>query len=202
MIKNDPFKKALNIFQQHDGMLRTADAISLGIHPRVLYKLRDAGVIQLLARGLFRLEEMPELTQESWIVVAKKAPRGVICLISALAFHEITDQIPNQVFLALPKDVSPPRLNYPPLRVFHFSTVCYQAGIQEYMLDGVMVKIYVPEKTVVDCFKFRNQIGLDVAIDALKQCIQKYHSRSANFMEFARICRVDNIIKPYLEALS
>lgn len=201
MIKNNTFKNALKIFQKHDGMLRTADAINLGIHPRILYQLRDAGVIQPLTRGLFRLEKMPDLSRESLVVVAKKAPRGVICLISALDFHDITDQIPNQVFFALPKDVNPPRLNYPPLRIFHFSTACYQAGIQDHVLDGVAVKIYGPEKTVVDCFKFRNQIGLDVAIDALKQCIQKYHSKPANFMEFARICRVDNIIKPYLEAL-
>lgn len=201
MIKNNSFDNARHIFQKHGGMLRTSDAINLGIHPRILYKLRDAGIIQLLARGLFRLSELPEMSQESWVVFAQKAPRGVICLISALAFHEITDQIPNQVYLALPKDVNPPRINYPPLRVFHFAKTCYHAGIQEHLLDGNAVKIYSPEKTVVDCFKFRNQIGLDVAIDALKQCIQKYHSKPAIFMEFARICRVDNIIKPYLEAL-
>ena len=110
-------------------MLQTAEAIRFGIHPRILYQLRDTGIIQPIARGLFRLAEMPELSQESWIVVAQKAPRGIICLISALSFHDITDQIPNQIFLALPKDVKPPRIKYPPLRVFHFSKVCYQAGI-------------------------------------------------------------------------
>lgn len=202
MTINNPIKKALHIFQKHEGMLQTAEAIQLGIHPRILYQLRDTGVIQPIARGLFRLANLPELSQESWIVAAQKAPRGVICLISALSFHEITDQIPNQIFLALPQNVTPPRIKYPPLRIFHFSKVCYQSGIQKHIFDGVEVKIYSPEKTVVDCFKFRNQIGLDVALDALKQCISKYQSKPASFMEFARICRVDNIIKPYLEALS
>lgn len=94
-----------------------------------------------------------------------------------LSIHEITEQILNQIFLALPKDLSPSSIKYPPLHIFHFSTASYQAGVKAYMFDRIEVKIYCPEKTIVDCFKFRNQIGLDVAIDALKQCIKKYQNK-------------------------
>lgn len=196
------FEKAKLIFQEHKGVLRRKTALELGVHPSTLYALRDSGTLEEMNRGLFRLVEFTDLSQESWVIASQKAPQGVICLISALAFHEITDQIPGQVYLALPEDVTPPRIEYPPMRFFHFSKASYEAGIQKHLLEGIEVKIYSPEKTVVDCFKFRNKIGLDVAIDALKQCVQKYKRRPVHFMEFARICRVASVMQPYLETLS
>ena len=198
----DRFEKARLVFQEHKGVLRRKTALDLGIHPSTLYNLRDSGVLEEMNRGLFRLVDFTDLSQESWVIASEKAPQAVICLISALAFHEITDQIPSGVYLALPEDVTPPRIEYPPMRFFHFSKASYEAGIQRHLLDGVEVKIYSPEKTVVDCFKFRNKIGLDVAIDALKQCVQKYKRRPVHFMEFARICRVATVMQPYLETLS
>ena len=182
-------------------MLSRKHAVELGIHPSTLYRLRDEHALSEISRGLFRLTEMGDLSEEPLVAVSKKAPQGVICLISALAFHGITTQIPHQVFVALPRDIKAPKIKSPSLRVFHYSEPSYVAGIETHLLDGVQVKIYSPEKTVVDCFKFRNKIGLDVALEALKLCIEKYKSRPAQFMELARICRVARIMKPYLEVL-
>ena len=132
--------------------------------------------------------------------MAKRVPTGVVCLISALSFHNITSEIPHEVYLAIPTGKEKPKVNFPPTRVFHFSPETYSAGIEEHVLDGVKIKIYSKEKTIADCFKFRNRIGLDVALEALRQCISKGGSRK-KILDFARICRVEHVIRPYLESI-
>jgi predicted transcriptional regulator of viral defense system len=125
----------------------------------------------------------------------------VICLISALAFHELTTQVPHQVYVALPRGSEEPRVDHPPIRVFKFSGQAFSEGIEVREFDGITVRVYSPAKTVADCFKFRNQIGLDVAIEALK-LYQRTSDFSVNeLMKFARICRVDKIMRPYIEAI-
>lgn len=192
--------KALAIFREKV-TLRTREAASLGIDLETLYYMRNTGVITQISRGFFRASDAPEAANLDWIIVTEKSPKSVICLLSALAFHDITDHIPNEIYIALPRDVKPPKLSYPPIKAFHFSDSSYEAGIEVHTLDGKSIKIYCPEKTVVDCFRFRNKIGLEIAISALKLCIEKFKSRPADFLKYARVCGVEKIILPYLEAL-
>lgn len=194
-------KSAEKLFRQHSGMLRTSEAISLGIHPRTLYRMRDENRLVTVSRGLYRLADLPELSDPDLVSVATRIPQAVICLISALAFHEITTEIPHEVSIALPRTVKRPRLDYPPLRVFWFSGAALTEGIEEHKIDGMKVRIYGPEKTVADCFKFRNKIGLDVAIEALKLCRARVGSTPRKLLHYARICRVERVMRPYLEAL-
>ncbi len=194
-------KNAEALFRKHGGMLRTSEATALGIHPRTLYRLRDENRLVTVGRGLYRLADLPELSEPDLISVATLIPQAVICLISALAFQEITTEIPHEVSIALPRTVKRPRLDHPPLRVFWFSGESLTEGIEDHKIDGVKVKVYGPEKTVADCFKFRNKIGLDVAIEALKLCRERKGSTPRKLLHYARICRVERVMRPYLEAL-
>ncbi|MEP7359283.1 MAG: type IV toxin-antitoxin system AbiEi family antitoxin domain-containing protein [Anaerolineales bacterium] len=194
--------RALKTFREHHGLLRTAQAIKLGMAPRTLYALRDAGTVVEVSRGLYRLAELPPLSQPDLVTVASKIPRAVICLVSALDYHDLTTQIPHAVYIALPSEAERPRLSYPPLRLFWFSGQAYSAGIEEHELDGVPVKIYGPEKTLADCFKYRNKIGMEVALEALRRCRDSSRFNLQRLLHFARICRVEKLMRPYLEALA
>jgi len=193
--------RAKKIFHDHNGILRTQHAIRLGIAPRTLYNMRDAGMILRESRGLYRLADAELGSNIDLIQVALRISKGVICLISALSFHELTTQIPHQVYVALPIDAEKPRLEYPPLRLFWLSQKTFSAGIENYELDGISVKIYGIEKTIADCFKFRNKIGSDVALEALRDYRKREGFNIGTLLHYARIDRVERIIKPYLEAI-
>jgi predicted transcriptional regulator of viral defense system len=193
-------EKAITIFQQHSGILRSSQAIRLGIAPRTLYTLRDTGRIVEVTRGVYRLPATPLSQHTDLVQVAMRIPKGVICLVSALAFHNLTTQIPHQIYIALPLSAEKPRLAYPQVRLFWLSQTAYFAGIEEHLLEGVTVRIYNREKTIADCFKYRNKIGLDVAIEALKEGLAQ-GCKPERLMEFARTDRVEKIMRPYLEAL-
>jgi len=201
MQTEDPFKKAEERFREHGGLLRTSEAIRLGIHPRTLYEMRDARVLERLGRGLYRLANLPPLGNPDLVAVARKVPGGVICLTSALSYHELTTQIPHEVHLALPRGAEPPRLEYPPLRVAWFSGAAFTEGIETPALDGVTVRVYGPEKTLTDCFKYRHKLGLDVAVEALRLYRERRPIKASELLRFARICRVEKVMRPYLEAL-
>lgn len=193
-------QKARQAFKAHGGIIRTTEALAAGIHPRTLYAMRDSGQIEALARGVYRLADLPPLANPDLATVAKRIPHGVICLISALAFHELTTQIPHEVHLALPRTARRPRLAYPPLRVYHFSGEAMQMGIDTRTIDGVTVRLYNPEKTLADCFKYRSKIGMDVVLEAIRAYRRK-QPRLQRVLEFARVCRVERLMRPYLEAL-
>ena len=163
--------------------------------------MRQAGVIELISRGLYRLSRLTPLSTPDLATVGLKIPQGVICLISALAFHEITTQVPHEVYVALRQGSEKPRLEYPPTRFVWLSGSSFSEGIGTHKVDGVSIRIYGPEKTVADCFKFRNRIGLDVAIEALKLCREKKRSRPDLLLHYAKICRVENVMKPYLQSI-
>ena len=182
------------------GALRASEAISAGIHPRTLYAMRDAEELEVLSRGLYRLAGLPPLREPDLATVAKCVPRGVVCLISALSFHELTTQIPHEVHLAIPRNARTPKLKFPPLQIFRFSQDAFEAGIETHTIDGVAVRIYSPEKTLADCFKFRNKIGLDVALEALRAYRRRSRPRLQAVLDYARRCRVEKVIRPYLEA--
>ena len=199
--KNTSFERAIKVFRRHGGVLRTSEAIRLGIHPRTLYAMRDAGVLDCLSRGLYRIADLPHLSNPDLVAVALKVPTGVICLISALAYHELTTQIPHEVYLALPRGAEPPRLDHPPIRIFWFTGKAFAEGIDTHEVDGVPVRIYGVEKTLADCFKYRNKIGLDTAVEALKGYVSGRRIDIDKLMVYARICRVEKVMRPYLEAL-
>jgi predicted transcriptional regulator of viral defense system len=184
-------ERAIELFRGHPAGLRTTQALRLGVHPRTLYGLRDQGVLEQVDRGLYRLADLPALAEPDLVTVALKVPRAVICLISALAFHELTTQIPHEVYVALERGSERPRLTHPPLRVFWFSGPSFHAGVEEHQIDGVPVCIYGPEKTVADCFKFRNKVGLDIAIEALRLWRDRPRPRPDVLLHYARIDRVE-----------
>ena len=187
--------------RRHGGVIRTAQAIRAGVHPRTLYALRDSGFLERLARGLYRLAELPKIGDPDLVTVALKVPAGVICLISALAHHELTTQIPHEVSVALPRHMEPPRLRFPPIRTYWFSPEAIRAGIEELTLDDVRVRMFCPEKTVADCFKYRNKLGLDVAMEALRFYCKRRRRNIDELLHYARIDRVQNVMRPYLEAM-
>jgi predicted transcriptional regulator of viral defense system len=200
-MNQDQFKKASNIFRRHGGVLRMSEALYAGIHRRMLYSMLEAGVIEQLSRGLYRLADLAPLGNPDLVSVSLKIPSGVICLISALAYHEITTQVPHEVYVALERGTEPPRLGHPPIHIFWFSGQAFTLGIQPHKIDDVTVRIYSPEKTIVDCFKYRNKIGLDTAIEALKLYREKKRFKPEDLMQTARVCRVEKVMRPYLEAL-
>jgi len=193
--------QAVEAFRASGGFLRTKEALELGIHPRTLYRLRDEGVVEQLSRGVYRLTEMPELAHPDLVTVALRVPRGVLCLVSALAFHDATNEVPHEVQLALPRQTKAPKLDHPPLRVFWFSGPSLSEGVEVVKVDGVDMRIYDLPKTVVDCFRFRNKLGLDVAVDALSQAVRHKGVRPADLLRYARLCRIETVILPYLEAI-
>ena len=200
-MKPETIEKALNIFREHSDLLRTSHAIELGIAPRTLYAMHEAGLLVKITRGVFRLAEAAPLSDSDLIQVALRIQKGVICLISALAHHNLTTQIPHQVYVAIPLHAEKPRLKYPPVRLFWFSRSVYSAGIDEHIIDGTSVSMYNREKTIADCFKYRNKLGLDIAIKALKEGLDQ-GCNVVSIMEYARIDRVENVMRPYMEALS
>jgi predicted transcriptional regulator of viral defense system len=193
------YKKA---FADNNGILRVSTAIDLGVPKHVIYQMVEAGELIREAQGIYRLKETEPLGNPDLVQISLRVPRAVIGLISALYFHELTTQIPHQVHIALPRDVKTPRIGYPPIKVYHFSKPSYEAGIEEYTLDGVKVKIYSQEKTIADCFKFREKIGAEIAREALKDYMNQSRPNIQLLLNYAKINRVENVMRPYLEALA
>ncbi len=193
--------KAKAIIRKHGGMIRTRDALRAGIHQRTLYAMRDRGELERLARGLYRLTDAEPLGNPDLMTVAHKLPDAVICLVSALSFHDLTTQIPREVHLAVARQSRPPRLDYPPIKVYRFSGEAFSEGIETHDQESATIKVYGPEKTLADCFKYRNRIGKDIVLEAVRfYRDRKKHNMDAIF-RFARICRVENVMRPYLEAI-
>ncbi len=192
--------QALRIIKKRSGMIRTAEAIAAGIHPRTLCRLHEAGDLEKISRGIYRLAEFGPITNPDLVTVASRVPKGVICLISALAFHGITTQIPHAVSVALKKGAETPRLAHPPISVHRFAESALNEGVQVHVIDGVRVRIYSPEKTLADCFKFRNKLGLDIVLEALKFYKARKKFNAGELLHYARICRVEKVMRPYLEA--
>lgn len=201
MLYNYGVNNYKRIFTENKGILRASKAIQLGVPKHILYEMVKSGELVREAQGIYRLRESDPLGNPDLVNISLRVPRAVFCLISALYFHELTTQVPHLVYFALPRDVKTPKPGYPPVSVFHFSKKSYQAGIVEHELDGVKVKIYDREKTIADCFKFRLKIGMDIVLEALKDYLNQPRPNVSLLMKYARINRVENVMRPYLEAL-
>ncbi len=178
-----------------------SEALRLGISRYTLYTMRDAGVVEVLSRGVYRLAELPGLEAPDLVTVAARIPSGVICLVSALSHHELTTQVPHAVDVAIQRGSETPRMNYPPINIYWFSGRAFWEGIETLSIDEVGVKIYSPEKTIADVFKYRNKLGMDIALEALQAWIRLPGRSVENLLTHARNCRVEKVIRPYLEAL-
>ncbi len=199
--QNTRFARAIASFEKKGGILRTTQALRAGIHSATLYALRDAGTIEMLSRGVYRLASSPPLGNPDLVTVAARAPDAVICLISALSFHRLTTQIPHEVHIALPRGTVSPRIVFPPTRTYRFSGKAFTEGVEIHRMEKVEVRIFSPEKTIADCFKFRNHVGIDTAIEALRLYREHKQIRIDDIMKYAVMCRVANIIHPYLESI-
>lgn len=194
--------EALEVFEAAGGTLRTREALDAGIHPRDLYALRDSGKLEQISRGLYRLASLPELSEPDLVTVALRVPKAVITLLSALHFHGLTSEIPHAVSIALPRGTATPRLNWPPLEVHRYSGERFSHGMETHQIDGVEVRVYSPAKTVADCFRFRRQVSTEVAVEGLRETLAERKATAAEVMRAAKICGVDSVVRPYLEAMT
>jgi len=201
-MKNDTkIDKVLEYAGEH-GVIRVRDAIAEGMHPEYLRRLCAKGLLMKIGRGTYIPSDMDFSENIGLAQVAKRVPRAVVCLLSALLFHDIGTQLPHEVWIAIDRKAAKPRLQYPPVRVLRFSGKALSEGIEEHVIQGVTVGVYNKAKTVADCFKYRKKIGLDVAIEALKDCRQRKLCSNDELWKYSKICRVSNVMKPYLEAIS
>lgn len=199
--RSEAIDKAIASFDANDGTLRMADALRAGIHRNTLYAMLEQGVVERLCRGLYRLADARPLGNPDLVTVAKKVPDGVVCLISALAHHELTTQIPHEIHVAIARNSEPPRLDYPPLRVYRFSGKAFSEGIERPLIDNVPVAVYDREKTLADCFKYRNKIGMDTVLESLRLYKDQRRINVDALLHYASVCRVTNTIRPYLESI-
>jgi len=184
------------------GVLRPRDLDSNNIPRTYLSRLCEAGKLQRIGRGLYALPDSSVTEHHSLAEACKRVPRGVVSLLSALRFHNLTTQSPFEVWLAIDEKAWRPRMEYPPLRIVRFSQATLTAGVEKHQIEGVTVHVYSPAKTVADCFKYRNKIGLDVAIEALRECWRSRRCTMDDLWHYADICRVQNVMRPYLESLA
>ncbi len=182
------------------GVLRPRDLEVYGLPRMALSRLEKKGILHREGWGLYTLAGHAPTEHQSLIQAAKRIPHGVICLLSALQFHGVGTQLPHEVWMAMGEKEWRPKLKTPPLRIFRFSGAALTEGVEEHKIEGVPVKVYGVAKTVADCFKYRNKIGLEVGLEALKECRRERRCSLDDLWRYAKICRVANLMQPYLEA--
>ncbi|CAM4065867.1 type IV toxin-antitoxin system AbiEi family antitoxin domain-containing protein [Roseateles saccharophilus] len=184
------------------GLLRAGDLDVLGAPRVVLSRLAARGQLERVGRGLYRLPEADVSEFQGLTAVAIKAPQAVFCLLTALQFHELTTQLPRRVWIAMPRGSHAPRIEHPPIKMVQFTGASYAEGVEVFERDQVQLRVYNVAKTVADCFKHRNKIGLDVALEALKDALAQKKASVDDLWHYAKICRVSNVMRPYLEAIT
>jgi predicted transcriptional regulator of viral defense system len=193
--------KALKLARRTQGVA-TRELVAAGIHRQVLSRLVGAGQIERIARGLYRLAEQPVTESHGLVIACTAVPQGVICLLSALQFHGIGTQLPSQVWIAIDRRAHRPSLKYPPLRVIRYTGAALKEGVGSHRREGRTVRVYDAAKTLADCFKYRNKIGLDVALEALREAWRARKFTMDELDHYAGVCRVRRVMRPYLEALT
>jgi predicted transcriptional regulator of viral defense system len=183
------------------GVARPRDLARYGIHRAQLARLVESGVVERLARGVYVLKGHEFSADVAAAIVATRVPTAVSCLLTALRLHNLTTQQPHEVWIALPVKARRPQLDYPRLRVARFSGAALTEGIERRRIEGVEVRLYSAAKTVADCFKYRNKIGIDVAVEALRDYSRRHRGGANALAHFARICRVTRVMQPYLDSL-
>lgn len=195
----DRMQQILEIVEQA-GVLRPRDLDAHDIPRIYLSRLCERGYIQRVGRGLYVLPNADVSEHHTLAEAGKRVPHGVVCLLSALRFHGLTTQSPSEVWIAIGSKAWRPQVDYPRLRFVRFSARAFEAGVEEHSIEGVLVRVYNPAKTVADCFKYRNKIGLDVSLEALRDCRWQRRCTNDELWRYAKICRVANVMRPYMEA--
>jgi predicted transcriptional regulator of viral defense system len=183
------------------GVFRPRELDRVGLPRQYLLQAKDRGLVRRVGRGLYVAEGSRVTENHTLVEAAKRVPHGVVCLLSALRFHGLTTQSPHEAWMAIAHKARRPRADYPAMRIVHFSGEALSYGVTEKKLEGVIVRVFDPAKTVADCFKFRNKIGLDVALEALRDCYRQKKATMDELFIAARVCRVARIMQPYLESL-
>ena len=187
---------------QSQALLRPSDAVALGYSRMYLAQLVKQGLVRKISRGLYATPQRKETEYSSFAEIASKQPKALVCLVSALSFHGLTTQAPHEVWIAIGNKDRIPTMSYPPLRVVRFGGETLTEGVASHMMDGVEVKVTNVAKTIADCFKFRNKIGLDIALEALKEAVQSKRVTMDELWHYSQLCRVHNVMRPYLEGLA
>ena len=200
-MSSDTHAQRILSLARQKGLLRASDLDAIEAPRVVLTRLIEGGLLERVSRGLYRLPSHPGSEHEGLATIAAKVPQAVFCLLTALQFHELTTQLPRQVWIAMPRGSHVPRLDYPPIKMVQMTGAVYTAGIEEHLRDGVTLRVYSAAKTVADCFKHRNKIGLEVALEALKDARAKRMASADDLWRYAKVCRVANVMRPYLEAI-
>lgn len=200
-MKTSPLDRVLAIARQQK-IVRPRDVEAIGVPREYLLRLMRQGVLRRTGRGVYELSDAKPTEHHSLAVVATEIPSGVICLLSALRFHELTTQQPSDVWIGIPVRNRAPRKSTTKYRFVRYSEKTFKAGVQVLQLEGVAVRVFSAAKTVADCFKYRSKIGLDVAIEALKDTLKRRKASVDEIERYAKICRVSRIIRPYLEAVA
>ena len=189
-------------FLHFKGVVRARDVEAIGIPRKYLSRLVERGLAERIGRGLYMAADAEWEPHHSLAAVAARVPHGVVCLLSALLFHELTSELPRETWLAIGATAWRPQLAPVPVRVVRFSAAALSTGVEDHLIEGVPVHITSPAKTVVDCFKFRHKIGVEIAIEALRDCRRKRACTNDELMEHAAVCRMTNVMRPYLEAVA
>ncbi|MEI6725664.1 MAG: type IV toxin-antitoxin system AbiEi family antitoxin domain-containing protein [Actinomycetes bacterium] len=184
------------------GAFRLADARNHGVHPETVYRLVRRGELERVGRGLYRAAEAMVTEHHGLVLATMVVPSGVVCLLSALSYHGLTTQLPFEVWMALDRRAAAPRDPAVQVRIMRFSGAALALGIEAYELEGTQVRVYSAAKTVVDCFRYRNLVGMDVAIEALRDCLQQRKSSPGELWDLAKACRIGSVMRPYIEALA
>lgn len=191
----------INFLKKRGGVASYAEIMEAGYDKARLRGSLNRGLVQKVDRGLYRLSSGATLSNPDLVAASIKVPKGVVCMLSALAFHEATNEIPRSVDIAILRGAHANKIKYPPVRFYRFAHKAWNAGIEHHNIEDHEIKVYCLAKTIADCFKFRNKIGMDVARDALKVAVMEKGTKPKEIMQYAKICRVDGIVKPILETM-
>lgn len=193
--------KITDYFKLHGGVARFSSLRKAGLHPDTIKRMEKEGKIEKIGRGLYRLSAHAIDSHPDYVLASLQTPKGVICLVSALYFYGATNEIPRFVDIAIPTGSRAIKIKYPPVKFYRFSPKTWASGVEKHRIEGHDIAIYSLAKTVADCFKFRNRIGVNVAREALKTAVTEKHVKPGEIMAYAKTCRVDGIIKPMIETL-
>ncbi len=196
----DSYQNILDLAAERS-LIRPRDLTERGLPTVALTRLVRQGRLQRVGRGLYALPDRPVSEHNAVAEVARKHPQAIVCLLSALRFHDLTTQSPFETWLAIPNKARAPKMDYPPLRIVRFSGEALNVGVEDHVIDGVPVRVTSVARTVADCFKFRNKIGLDVALEALQEAWRAKRVSMDELWRYATLCRVTNVMRPYMESL-
>ena len=189
------------VFKKHKGFARTKDILAAGIHTRIIKRVREKEQVVQVKRGLYRLADIPLISNQGFVDLARAVPGGIICLLSALSYYELTTFNPSVIAMAICRGSRKPKINYPPVEFYHFSKKQFEAGINKIKVKGHEIRIYNREKTICDCFRYRNKLGLDIAKEGLSEYLKRKDRDLEKLLEYAEICRIKPLLQTWLNAM-